>query len=84
MSGIDPPVSKEKKEKRLLERRLIKQSCSQYFDVEVGSNNNVTGIICKKMRAVFTTNTGRSKRKRITWDSISAFIEICRWFRFHS
>ena len=26
---------------------------------------------------------GRIKRKRISWESIWAFIEVCRWFRFY-
>ena len=36
------------------------------------------------MVTAFIINTGRSKRKRITWASIRAFIEVSRWFRFHS
>ena len=43
MSGIDHHVSK-KKRKRLWERRLIKSSCSHYFNVEVASNENVTRV----------------------------------------
>ena len=36
------------------------------------------------MHTAFTANTGRSKGQRITWNSISGFIEVYRWFRFYS
>ena len=54
----------------------MKRCFSHYFDIEVGSNDNVTKIT-REIYTVFTTNMGRSKRKTTTWESISASIEIC-------
>ena len=63
-------------QKPVRKKTLMKRCFSHYFDIEVGSNDNVTKIT-REIYTVFTTNMGRSKRKTTTWESISASIEIC-------